>query len=378
MEEPTENIPLADNIADPVELRHRLHQIPELMFTEFQTTLYLLENIGRLPGIKIHQPIETGFVVEYTCNENEPYFLFRADIDALPIEEETGSLYTSKNTFMHACGHDIHMSVLYGFLRYVVENDIKKNVLFLFQPGEEGGGGAEKIINSGILKKFNIKNAFALHVTDEYDHGTIASTPGVLFASAFELDVEFFGKSAHVAFPENGINAFESLMLFLNNIKEEITNEKEKIIFGYGKIQSGNVRNIVPHYAKIEATLRTLSRQKAEKFYERIEYILDNIKKTTGCNYQITKGSLYTEVDVDKDLYKKCYDALSSSYNFIDCGYKMTGEDFGFISKIYPSFMFWMGTNKGEKFGLHNPKFMPDDSVIETGISIFRKILEKV
>jgi len=263
-----------NQIESPVELRHKLHRIPELMFKEFRTTQLLLENIQKLPGIIIHRPLETGFVVEYTISPNDSYFLFRADIDALPIKEETGSSFSSENNYMHACGHDVHMSVLYGFLKYVVTNKIKKNILFLFQPGEEGGGGAEKIINSGVFNNFNIKNTFALHVTDEYETGTIASTPGVLFASALELDIEFFGKSAHVAFPENGINAFESLILFLERIKEEISKESDKIIFGYGKIESGTVRNIVPAYAKIESTLRALSRARAESFYNIIESIL--------------------------------------------------------------------------------------------------------
>lgn len=367
-----------DKIKTPSELRHSLHEVPELMFKEFETTKILLQNISGLPGIKIHKPVETGFIAEYTIAENLPYYLFRADIDALPIKENTGSEFSSKNEYMHACGHDMHMSILYGFLRFVVENKIQRNILFLFQPGEEGGGGAEKIINSGILNKFTIDSAFALHVTDEYDKGTIASTSGILFASAFELDVEFFGKSAHVAFPENGINAFESLILFLNNVKEEIKNSEEKIIFGYGKISSGEIRNIVPSYAKIEATLRTLNRSRAENFYKKIETILELIKTDTGCDYKISTGSLYTEVDVDKELYKKCKKILSPSFNFIDCGYKMTGEDFGFISKIYPSFMFWLGTCTREKHGLHNPKFLPDDSIIETGILAFRKIIEEV
>ena len=168
----------------PIELRHKLHQIPELMFKEFQTTSLLLDTINELPSINIHRPLETGLIVEYTVNDGD-YLLFRADIDALPIKEETGISFASTNQNMHACGHDVHSSILYGFLNYVVESKIDKNIIFIFQPAEEGGGGAEKIIASGILKQFNIKSAFALHVTDEYPAGTIASTSGVLFATAY-------------------------------------------------------------------------------------------------------------------------------------------------------------------------------------------------
>jgi N-acetyldiaminopimelate deacetylase len=336
-----------------------------------------VENISRLNNIDLFRPLETGLVAEYRVNDGG-YILFRADIDALPIKEETGISFSSKNGCMHACGHDVHTSILYGLLRYVVENKINKNILFLFQPGEEGGGGAEKIINSGILNNYNIEKAFALHVTDEYKQGVIASTSGILFASSFEVDIEFLGKSAHVAFPENGNNAFEALMLFLRKVKELIKMEEEKIVFGYGKVNSGTVRNIIPAYAKIEATLRTLSRKKSEIFYDRINILLNDVEKETAVKSKISKGSLYTEVVVDKTLYERCRAILEGKFEFIDCGYKMTGEDFGFISKLYPSFMFWLGTRTGEQFGLHNPKFLPDDSIITTGIEIYKAILNEV
>jgi N-acetyldiaminopimelate deacetylase len=361
---------------DPVELRHTLHSLPELMFEEFRTTEVLYSNISKLKGIKILRPLETGLIVEYTVNKGG-YFLIRADIDALPIKEETSVPFSSQNNCMHACGHDIHTSILYGLLKHVVENKINRNILFLFQPGEEGGGGAERVINTRVLENYYIEKAFALHVTDEYEKGVIASTPGILFASSFEVDIEFLGKSAHVAFPENGKNAFEALILFLGRVKELISTESEKIIFGYGKITSGSVRNIVPAYAKIEATLRTLSRKKSEAFFEKIRIILSGIEKETGVKFNTIPGSLYTEVDVDKELFEKYRHSLSGKYKLIDCGYKMTGEDFGFISKLYPSFMFWLGTSTGEKFGLHNPKFIPDDSIINLGIDIYKVILKE-
>jgi N-acetyldiaminopimelate deacetylase len=364
-------------VRDPIELRHALHQFPELMFQEYKTTEILLKSIQGMDNIKIFRPLETGLIAEYKVNDGN-FYLFRADIDALPIKEETNAPFASKNNLMHACGHDVHTSILFGLLKYVVENKINKNILFLFQPGEEGGGGAEKIIKSGILNEYNIEKAFALHVTDEYNEGVIASTPGILFASAFELDIEFIGTSAHVAFPENGKNAFEGLTQFITKVKKLVAEQNEKIIFGYGKIVSGDVRNIIPGFAKIEATLRTLSRKKSEAFYNNIVTLLGTIETESGIKYKITTGSLYTEVDVDKKLYEECKKALTKKYEFIDCGYKMTGEDFGFISKLYPSFMFWLGTRTNEQYGLHSPKFLPGDSIIDIGTEIFNVILNEV
>ena len=113
---------------NPVELRHLLHQNPELMFQEFKTTEIIYDNLKLLPGIKISKPLETGLVVEYTKNDGE-YLLFRADIDALPIQEKTNCSFSSKNNFMHACGHDVHSAILYGFIKYVIEQNVNQNLI---------------------------------------------------------------------------------------------------------------------------------------------------------------------------------------------------------------------------------------------------------
>jgi N-acetyldiaminopimelate deacetylase len=364
----------------PIQLRHKLHQYPELAFEEFGTTNTILQNIKNLKGaakLKFHQPMDTGLLVEYKVNDAE-FLLFRADIDALPIIEENKIEFKSTNEFMHACGHDVHTSILYSFLIDVLNNKPDQNILFLFQPAEEAGGGAMKFYNTGIFNQFKIKNAFALHVTDEYPLGTIASTSGVLFASALEIDIEFIGESAHVAFPQEGKNAFTALRKFLDAADILQSKFKESILLGLGKFKAGTVRNITPGFAKIEGSIRGLSAQLVKEFALRMEDTLNKIKKKTGVDYKIVKGAHYPEVIVDKDLYQKLHPALSKNFTFIDCGLKMTGEDFGFFSQKWPSFMFWLGTSKGERYGLHNPKFLPPDEMIEIGNNIFCKILETI
>jgi N-acetyldiaminopimelate deacetylase len=316
-------------------------------------------------------------LVEYTVN-NEEYLLFRADIDALPIKEENDIEFKSTNDLMHACGHDVHSSILYSFLYELLQEKTEQNILFLFQPAEEAGGGAMEFYNTGIFDQFKIKNAFALHVTDEYPVGAIASTSGVLFASALELDIEFIGESAHVAFPSEGKNAFNALRKFLDQSDKLINEIGEPFIFGIGKYTSGDVRNIAPGYAKLEGSIRALSEAKANEFLHKLIFILEKLKSETGVEYIITKGAHYPEVTVDDDLFNRVLSVLSEKMNFIDCGYKMTGEDFGFFSQKWPSFMFWLGTSKGERYGLHNPRFLPSDEVIEIGKNIFNIILKSL
>jgi N-acetyldiaminopimelate deacetylase len=365
---------------NPIELRHTLHKNPEIAFCEFKTTELIIESIKSLSDsvqIKIHTPFPTGVLIEYKKND-DPFIIFRADIDALPIKEENEIEFKSTNEYMHACGHDIHSSILYSFLIEVLEKKPDQNILFLYQPAEEAGGGAMEFYNTGVFDQFKIKNAFALHVTDEYPENTVASTSGVLFASALEIDIEFTGESAHVAFPAEGKNAFSAMRMFLDKSDEVLNGTGDSILFGIGKYTAGKVRNITPGYSKLEGSIRGKSGGEVNKFLEKIKSMLEEIKMRTGVHYNITMGALYPEVIVDENLYSILQPVLSKEFNFIDCGHKMTGEDFGFFSKKWPSFMFWLGTSKGERYGLHNPKFLPSDEIIETGKNIFTTILKSI
>jgi len=365
------------NIISPIELRHKLHQTPELMFQEFETTRLLLEAVGALPKIIVHRPTPTGLVVEYKVNDGD-FLLFRADIDALPIQEDTGLEFASTNECMHACGHDVHSSVLYGFLQKVIEQNIEQNMLFLFQPGEEGGGGAKSVIDTGIFDKYQIRHAFALHVSDDYPIGAIASTPGTLFAAAIELDIIIHGKQAHVAFPSRGINALTAMRMFLDDTDAIVKSYDEPVLFGCGKINSGTVRNIIPAIARAECTIRALSVETLQDMIEQFKEALQNIAEEMGIRFELHQNSPYTEVRVDDALYGLCKKELSTIFQFIDCGYKMTAEDFGLFSRTYPSFMAWLGTSKGEHYGLHTPKFFPPDEAIQKGIEAFTCMLKAV
>lgn len=368
------------NELTPVELRHLLHRNPEIAYQEFKTTDLIISTIKSLKGsgkLRIHQPLPTGVLFEYKVNEM-PFILFRADIDALPIIEENDVSYKSTNDFMHACGHDVHTSILYSLMQEVLLEMPDTNLLFLFQPAEESGGGAMKFYDTGIFNNYEIWNAFALHVTDEYPLGTIASTPGVLFASALEIDIEFIGESSHIAFPHEGRNAFNAMRIFLDSVDKMPADVTEPFIFGVGKIESGSVRNIIPGKARLEGSIRGLSAAKVLEFTELLNGILEGVQKLTGVSSRVTFHSHYPEVVVDKQLYSHLESHLRDNFDFINCGYKMTGEDFGFFSKKFPSFMFWLGTSEGRRVGLHNPKFLPPDKSIEIGKSVFKEIFHKV
>ena len=353
----------------PEEFRHIMHQKPETALKEFETTEFIKSEIKKLDNMTIHRPLETGLVAEYTVNDGD-YLLFRADIDGLVMEEETGWEYASTNGKMHACGHDIHASILYGFAQRVAETKPDQNFIFFFQPAEEGAGGANLTIKTGIFDNFNIRNAFALHVNDEFDFGTIAFNNGVLFASAMELVVDFTGKPAHVASPQYGKNALNAMRTFLD-MAERIPNPVEDpLLLAIGKAEAGKVRNIVPEKARIEGSIRSLNMDKSRAFFDKLKEVGKALEVSCGVETDVQREAFYPEVNNDRDLFKVIKPRLDEHFNTKVIPYKMTGEDFGFFTRQYPSLMFWLGTGEDKRHGLHDPQFLPSDRIIEKGIEI--------
>ncbi|NLN85252.1 MAG: N-acetyldiaminopimelate deacetylase, partial [Candidatus Cloacimonetes bacterium] len=190
------------------QIRRELHRVPELAFREHKTKELLLAQLEKLPRIRVQEfSTNTGILVEYS-EGNGPYRLFRADMDALPITENTGCAFSSQHPgLMHACGHDIHMTVLLGLIERVVSQALPRNLLFLFQPAEEGEGGAQSVLAEGLIQEYEVEAAFALHVASGLPVGTVSSRAGIFFGIPQEFDVSFIGRSAHAAFPEKGVNA---------------------------------------------------------------------------------------------------------------------------------------------------------------------------
>ncbi|MFP4548777.1 MAG: M20 family metallopeptidase [Fidelibacterota bacterium] len=364
----------------PIEMRHKIHQFPELALQEFETTKLLTKAIRQAADINdcdiiIHQPLKTGLLIEYKQNSGS-YTMLRADIDALPVIEQTGWKYASKNQNMHACGHDVHTAILYGFLLEVMADKPQQNFLFLFQPAEETVGGAEMLLATGILDKFDINQVFALHVNDDFEKGTIATNDSVLFASSYELNIEFQGNSAHVAFPQNGRNALHALRTFMDQVEKIPQDYIHPIIYGIGRVEAGKIRNIIPDFAKLEGTIRSFQLTRTKEYIAKLELILQGIESATGVEYQLKHGINHNEVVNTPELYKLAKDRLYGEFNFLKCEIKMAGEDFGHFADKYPSLMMWQGTRTGDFYGLHHPKFLPDDSIIQDGINVYKRLTE--
>ena len=357
---------------DLPKLRKQLHRIPEIAFAEANTKLVLLSYLHMLEGIRIHEfTMSNGILVDYKgCEGN--YRLFRADMDALPVQENTGCDFASQNPgMMHACGHDIHMTVLLGLIQRICELKPKVNLLFLFQPAEEGKGGAESILSENLIQSYPVSEVFALHVASDMPVGAVSSKPGVFFGIPQEFDVVFKGVSAHAAFPEKGVNALQAGVRFMQLMQADIAElgKTARVIFHVGKMTSGTVRNVVSDRCVLEGTHRTLSKN-----------VRDTINKLILSNCAAVSEELHAEYEVD---FLCSYDPVinaqklvteleavcnAAGIKYLEAETALTGEDFGFFTTLYPGLLFWLGS--GCNYPLHSDKFLADESCIEMGIKV--------
>ena len=356
-----------------VAVRRDLHQIPELGFQEYKTQKYLLDYLKELPQERLDiKTWKTGIFVKIQGNNPSKLIGYRADIDGLPIPEETGLPFASKHKdLMHACGHDFHMSIGLGVLTHFVENPIDDDLLFIFQPAEEGPGGAEPMLQSEVMKKWKPDMIIGLHVAPEYPVGTIAVKEGLLFANTSELFIDLKGKGGHAAYPHKTndmVVAACSLVGQLQTVVSRNVNPLDSAVITIGKITGGTVQNIIAENARLEGTIRTLNPESMAKVKSRIEALVEGIQIGYECTAQIDYGAMYYQVYNEEKLTREFmeFTSQSSSVQLYECSEAMTGEDFGYMLKEIPGFMFWLGV--ASDYGLHHAKLTPDEQAIDIAI----------
>lgn len=366
-----------------VQIRRDLHQIPELGFQEFETQAYLLRYLETLPQERFEiKKWKTGLFVKVHGTSPKRLIGYRTDMDGLPIEEQTGLPFKSNHEGrMHACGHDFHMSIALGVLANVVHHPVQDDVLFIFQPAEEGPGGAEPMLKSDIMKQWKPDLILALHIAPEYSVGTIAIREGLLFANTSELFIDLKGKGGHAAYPHETrdmVVAASYLVTQLQSIVSRNVDPLDSAVITIGKITGGTVQNIIAETARLEGTIRTLSPEAMQKVKQRIEAVVNGISASFECEAEIDYGSMYHQVynhseptqDFIKFLDKK------EDINVFICKEAMTGEDFGYMLKEIPGFMFWLGVHS--PYGLHHAMLNPNENAIEIAIKVVSEYIAQI
>ncbi|HET7657212.1 MAG TPA: N-acetyldiaminopimelate deacetylase, partial [Bacillales bacterium] len=359
----------------------QLHQIPEPGFEERKTQSFLLESIAKLPQDRLTIEIwRTGILVKVSGTNPSKTIGWRTDIDGLPIEEETGYSFRSRNKgMMHACGHDFHMTIALGLLSHFSHNKVDDDLLFIFQPAEEGPGGALPMLESEPFRKWQPDELFALHIAPEYPVGTVATREGLLFANTSELFIDLKGKGGHAAYPHQAndmVVAASHLVTQFQTIVARNIDPLDSAVVTIGKISGGTKQNIIAERSRIEGTIRTLSQDSMKKVKSRIEALVQGIQTGFNCEASIDYGANYKQVTNEAE---RTADFLSFCGKMPDvsaevCMEAMTGEDFGYFLNEIPGMMFWLGVNA--EYGLHSAKLNPDESAIPIAIKLVSAFLE--
>ncbi|WP_442862455.1 N-acetyldiaminopimelate deacetylase [Bacillus sp. USDA818B3_A] len=363
-----------------IEIRRELHQIPELGFQEYKTQAYLLSILESFPQERMAiKKWKTGLLVKVHGLKPTKTIGYRADIDGLPITEETGFDFSSTHEArMHACGHDFHMTIALGIVSYFINNPIKDDLLFIFQPAEEGPGGAEPMLKSAEMQEWMPDLIFALHIAPEYPAGTIALKEGLLFANTSELFIDLKGKGGHAAYPHQTNDMVIAACTLVNQLQTVISRNIDPLdsaVITIGKITGGTVQNVIAEKARLEGTIRTLSPEAMKKVKHRIEALVKGIETGYECQVEIDYGSMYHQVYNTELVTREFMEYVRSEtdVSVVECREAMTGEDFGYMLKEIPGLMFWLGVDS--PFGLHHARLNPNESAIDVAVKVMTSYL---
>lgn len=366
-----------------IDIRRSLHRIPEPGFAEFKTQQFLLDYIATLPQERLEiQTWRTGILVKVKGSVGARTLGYRADMDALPIQEDTSYEFQSTHPgWMHACGHDVHMTIGLGILTHFAQRDepVADDLLFVFQPAEEGPGGALPMLAAEEFQAWRPDLIFGLHIAPEYQVGTIATRPGILFANTSELFIDLIGKGGHAAFPHQAndmVVAAAHLTAQLQSIISRNVNPLDSAVITVGKIEAGTKQNIIAERARLEGTIRTLSMDSMHKVKGRIEALVKGIEAGFECRAEIDYGANYCQVYNHDEITREFMNWLEETQvaRLHECTEAMTGEDFGYFLAEIPGFMFWLGADT--PYGLHHAKIEPSEEAIGVAIDTMTRYLE--
>ncbi len=365
-------------LEDIIFFRRKLHQIPELGLEEKQTTTYIRQQLTDFGVKEIYPMLETATIVVFRSDRPGKVLGFRSDIDALPVTEETGLSFTSKFPGkMHACGHDGHMATLLGLAKYLSlhKEVIRGTIVLVFQPAEEGPGGAQLLIDAGLFERFAIEQMIGLHVFPEFPEGVIACRPQAMMARNGEITIYVKGQSAHGAQPQQGhdaILAAAAIIQGLHSILSRNISPLDAGVLTFGKITGGEAMNIIAGQVKIDGTMRAFSDDVYETMQERVLTLSQEIAKAYGCKATVEFRPMYRVVDNDPKMVAALQKVAGASY--VETPPYMLAEDFSMYQQKVPSLFFFVGIRdeaKGYTYPLHSSHLQFDEKNLLAGLQVY-------
>ena len=379
------------NISKVIEYRRRFHQLPELSFEEFETSAFIAEELKSM-GYDVKTNVGgTGVVATLDTGRKGPCIAFRADMDALPILEETGLEFESKRVgVMHACGHDGHMSVLLGTAITLMEmKDMLTGVIkLIFQPGEEANGGAKCIINDGVLKNPDVEGIFALHMMPGLPSGTVAVKSGYMTATDDEFYIRIYGAEAHSSEPEMGVNAITiaaQIVSSLNSIIASNLSPFDVGTFSICKINGGTAINIIPDYVEMSGMIRCVEKANKHTIRNKMKSISEGIASGFGGRAEVEFIDGFPSVNNDARLtnivIEAAHESLKKEDDLILIGRPHLGsEDFAYYEEEIPGVIFMLGCDNSEceTGSLHSAIFNFNEASLEYGVRMFSNVALKI
>jgi amidohydrolase len=378
-----------ERVLPPVaDFRHRLHQIPELAFEEFKTAEAIRAELKRM-GLDFVAGVNEAptATIAWIGNPSKPCVALRADIDALPVTEQTGVPYASTHPGrMHACGHDGHTATLAGAAAVLksIEKQLPVCVKLIWQPAEEGGGGAEVLCRAGVLDGRigpKVSSIFGLHGWPGLPVGTVSTRPGPLLAATDTFTATFVGRGCHGAFPHLGrdpiVTAAEAVINLQQFVSRE-TDPTDSAVVTVGKIAGGTATNIIPDRVAIEGTLRTLTRETREQIRAAVQRRCAGIAAANDCelNFILEPGYPSTINDAKMAEYvERIAKQMLGAERYVPAARPvMGGEDFAYYLENVPGCFFMVGTippGKTHYPPLHSDRYDFTDGALVVGIQMF-------
>lgn len=356
--------------------RRDLHQIPELGFDLELTYAYVKEKLESF-GYEPKTYAKTGLVAVKE-GINKDAVGFRADMDALPIKEDLNIEFKSRfDGRMHACAHDGHTSMLLGFAEYVSKLEmLNQSIVFIFQPAEEGPGGAKVMINEGVLKDYHVKSIFGLHIFPGLDEGKFGIISGPMLAGNAEFDFTVHGYASHGAQPQQGkdaVLAASGLVVGFSQIISKFIDPIEPAVISTGMIHGGDAKNVIANHAHISGTMRAFNKVTFDILKEKMLDTAKAVEIQYGVEVKGKFIDLYPPVNNDHHLYNIVKNVIDKDAVVHIKPYTFS-EDFAFYQKHIPGMFTFIGsrnTKKGYIYPLHNERFNFDEKILMNGLNYY-------
>ena len=365
--------------------RRHLHAHPELGFACHETAAFVVERLREFGITEIHTGIAESGVVAIIEGQGEgPTIGLRADMDALPIEEETGLDYASENKgVMHACGHDGHTTMLLGAAKYLSETrNFRGRVALIFQPAEEDGGGAGVMCREGIMARFGINEVYAIHTTPALPVGHFQTTPGPIMAAVDSFDVHIKGKGGHGAYPHECVDPVIAAVHIAQALQSIVSRNHyalQDLVVSVTMIHTGTAENIIPDTAYLGGTVRSFDPDVRDMVEARMGEIVAGQGASFGVEAKLTYKRSYpaTVNDPEKTEFAVGVAEEIAGKDAVDGAQwrEMGAEDFSYMLEERPGAYLFLG--QGEAAGLHHPRFNFNDEAAPYGASFFARLVEQ-